>query len=198
MPPQELSAIRNSGTRNRRVFFLPPTRSVAKAVAAITHRRSNGLRCSRPNDLAVVLTVTAKVEAVLALAVIDAGTEQLAPVGAPLQLRETVPPIPAPPMESIYDAVCPAVTVAEDELPVATPRFKLAATPSPPNATFCGLPGALSVKVNTPPRKPVPCGEKVTLTLQFPPGFNDAEQGLVAVYSPFTVVVTDKVSAALP
>ena len=48
----------------------------------------------------VVVTLTLKEEAVAALIGTDAGTEQLAPFGAPARVSETVPLMPAPPMES--------------------------------------------------------------------------------------------------
>jgi hypothetical protein len=52
-------------------------------------------------ELAVVVTETVKVDGVLALTVAIAGTVHVAPVGAPVQLNEAVPAIPAPPMASM-------------------------------------------------------------------------------------------------
>jgi hypothetical protein len=50
------------------------------------------------SERAVVVTLALKVEAVVALNVTLAGTEHVAPVGAPVQAREAVPLMPAPPM----------------------------------------------------------------------------------------------------
>ena len=50
---------------------------------------------------AVVVTLTAKFEAVAALTVTVAGTEQFAWAGAPVQLSVTVPLNPAPPIASV-------------------------------------------------------------------------------------------------
>lgn len=47
------------------------------------------------------------------------------------------------------------------------PRFLLMVYfPVPDKATFCGLPGALSVKDRLPVRRPVCVGVKLTLTMQ--------------------------------
>lgn len=46
---------------------------------------------------AVVLTITAKVDALVALTVTVLGTEQTAFVGAPVQTSDAVAPIPSPP-----------------------------------------------------------------------------------------------------
>jgi hypothetical protein len=56
---------------------------------------------SAPIVRAVVVTLTTKVDAVVELNGSLTGTEQLAPVGAPVQLNEAVPVIPAPPMASV-------------------------------------------------------------------------------------------------
>ena len=50
---------------------------------------------------AVVVTLAVKVVGVVALNARVAGTEQPALAGAPVQLREAVPLIPWPPMESV-------------------------------------------------------------------------------------------------
>ena len=60
----------------------------------------------------VVLAVTLKVAGLAASTFMVAGTGQEAPLGAPVQVSAAVPLIPAPPMESIYDAADPAATVA--------------------------------------------------------------------------------------
>jgi hypothetical protein len=47
---------------------------------------------------AVVVTLTLKVNGVPALSVSVGGTEQTAPVGVPLQVRDAAPLIPMPPI----------------------------------------------------------------------------------------------------
>jgi hypothetical protein len=80
-----------------------------------------------------------KLDGALALIVTVAGTEQVAPAGAPVQVNDAVPDMPAPPMAS--EAVAPAATVAEPELPAATLKPRLAPlSPVPDNITICGLP----------------------------------------------------------
>jgi hypothetical protein len=49
----------------------------------------------------VVVTVTVKVAGAVELNGSLAGTGQFAPVGAPPQVKEAVPLIPAPPIESV-------------------------------------------------------------------------------------------------
>jgi hypothetical protein len=49
----------------------------------------------------VVLTFTLNVEAEVALILTLAGTEQVAPTGAPVQPSDAVPPTPSPPTESL-------------------------------------------------------------------------------------------------
>ena len=75
----------------------------------------------------VVFTVTLKVTGTLALNVSLVGTAQFAPVGAPVQLIAADPLVPAPPRESVYDAACPAITVAEFGSPGGTlsPRLEV-------------------------------------------------------------------------
>ena len=48
----------------------------------------------------VVVTATLKIEAALGLIDTVAGAEQIAPIGAPPQSNQAVPPVPAPPIES--------------------------------------------------------------------------------------------------
>ncbi len=107
---------------------------------------------------AAVGTETVKLDGALALTVTVAGTEQVAPAGAPVQVNDAVPDMPAPPMASIYEAVAPAATVAEPELPAATLKPRLALLPPvPDNITICGLPEALSAMLKVPVRDP--CAE---------------------------------------
>jgi hypothetical protein len=98
----------------------------------------------------VVLTRTIKLVGAALLNAIVAGNEQLAPVGAPLQLSEAVPLNPSPPIDNVYIALCPAETDADAEPPEGTPRPILAATPVPVSGTVCGLLAALSVMVSVP------------------------------------------------
>lgn len=118
---------------------------------------------------AMVVTEAVKPDGALAFTVTVAGTEQVAPAGAPVQLNDTVPDMPAPPMASIYEAVAPAATVAEPELPAATPNPRPALPPIPVNITICGLPEALSVMLKVPIREPCAVGVKVTCAMQLLP-----------------------------
>jgi hypothetical protein len=49
----------------------------------------------------VVVTLTLKVVGAVELNGSLAGAEQFAPIGAPVQVKEAVPLIPAPPIESV-------------------------------------------------------------------------------------------------
>ena len=113
---------------------------------------------------AAVVTLTLKFDAALALTDSVAGTEQVAFMGVPVQLSEVVPPIPPPPIESVYVALEPAVTFAELELPEATLSASVGFPPVPVSVTLCGLSGALSVNVRVPDATPEAVGVKVTLT----------------------------------
>jgi hypothetical protein len=53
---------------------------------------------SRAELPAIVVTLTLKVDGVLAFTFAVAGREQVAAMGAPIQLREAVPVMPCPPM----------------------------------------------------------------------------------------------------
>src|SRR5438270_10473432 len=109
-----------------------------------------------------VLTLTLKVDAALALTETEAGTEQTAPAGAPVQLSEAVPLIPLPPMDRVYEALFPAVTAMELDAPEVTASPRLL-TPVPVSRMVCGLSAALSVTVILPVKVPVVVGAKVTL-----------------------------------
>jgi hypothetical protein len=61
-----------------------------------------------------VVTVALKGEAAVAITFIVAGTEQFALVGAPVQVRVTVPLLPSPPTEGGHLVNFPAVAVAGD------------------------------------------------------------------------------------
>lgn len=100
------------------------------------------------------------------LSVILLGTEQVAPAGAPEQLRAAVPLTPVPPITRLYVAVPPDVTVAE----VEPPEAGASPSPAPPlSDTDCGLPAALSVKTKLALCEPLTVGVKVTDTAQFAP-----------------------------
>ena len=87
---------------------------------------------------AVVLTLTGNCEAVVALTLTLAGTVQVAPVGEPEQAKVAVPLKPAPPIDKVYFAVSPALTVTELEPPEGTPRPRLdVATAVPESAIVC-------------------------------------------------------------
>lgn len=126
--------------------------------------------------LEVVVTLTLKSVAVVALTASVAGTMQVAPVGAPVQLSEAVPLIPPPPMESEYLAVDPAATVAELEPPGAIPRANPEPAPVPVSETVCGLLEALSVMVSVPLCEPELVGVKVTWTWHVPNAANPVPQ----------------------
>jgi len=76
-----------------------------------------------------VLTVTEKFDTILVSTVTVAGAEQTAYAGAPAQAIIAVPPMPPPPMLTVYVAVPPAVTVAFPELPGALSPKVAAPTP---------------------------------------------------------------------
>ena len=96
----------------------------------------------------MVLTLTIKLVGAVLLNATVAGTEQIAPVGAPLQLTVAVPLIPAPSMARVYVALCPAETEADAGPPVGTASPILGATAVPDSATVCGLLPASSVMVS--------------------------------------------------
>ena len=56
--------------------------------------------------------------------------------------------------------------------PVSVPPL----TPIPDNATFCGLPAALSVMLSAAVRVPLDVGLKVTLMLQLAPAASEMPQ----------------------
>lgn len=87
-------------------------------------------------DRAVVVTFTWKAVGVEPT-VSEPGTEQVAATGAPVQVRVTFPLKPAPPIIRLKLAICPAETVAAEELPGA--RVKPNAETTPLRVTVCGL-----------------------------------------------------------
>jgi len=107
------------------------------------------------------VTLTAIVDAVVALTLTLAGTIQAAPVGAPLQVTDAVPANPPPPMTRAKLAIPPAETVAELEPPEDTPRSRLGVTPTPERATVAGPPPVLLVTVRLPVSVPAEAGAKL-------------------------------------
>src|SRR5438309_11885845 len=63
------------------------------------------------------------------------------------------------------------------------------APPVPDNATFCGLPAALSVMLTAALRVPMAVGLKVTLIVQLAPAANELPQAWVCAKSPALVPV---------
>jgi hypothetical protein len=181
----------NNGSHNRRhrgdrlVRAFPG--SITPPIKASAHNQGSW-RKSRCRSAAVVLevvvTLTLKSAAVVALTASVAGTTQVAPVGAPVQLSEAVPLIPAPPMESEYLAVDPAATVAELEPPGAIPRANPGLVPVPLSETVCGLFGALSVTVSVPLCEPELVGVKLTRTWHVPNAAKPVPQLLVSEKAP--------------
>jgi len=138
-----------------------------------------GVGPSAPKLGAWLVTLAVKAVAWVALMATVAGRLQVAPVGAPVQLSEAVPLIPAPPMESEYLAVPPAASLAELEPPGAVLNPKPLETPVPVSKTVCGLLGALSVTVRVPFSVPLPMGVKANWTWHVPNANNPVPQLLV-------------------
>ena len=150
----------------------------------------NALSAAMVRD--VVLTVTVKVTGAVPLILKVLGSVQEAPFGAPVQVSEAVPPIPPPPMESVYDAEAPAGTTAVLEAPEATPNARLGLAPWPDKVTVCGEPDALSEIDSTPVRLPNAVGKKAIEIWQvFAPieGCNPVPQVFVSEKSPVTLML---------
>ena len=145
---------------------------------------------------AVVCTLAVKTAGVCAATLAVAGMEQVAPVGAPVHVKEAVPLKPAPPIISEYVAFAPAATVAAGEPPGAIPKPSPAPAPVPDKVTVCGLPDALSAIVSTPVRAPVTVGVKVTLIWQLVAG-DRYPQRFDSLKSP-VVLMREMARAALP
>jgi len=135
-------------------------------------------------DGAVVVTFTANADAVFPFGVAEPGDGvQLASDGAPVQLSVAVPLNPLTGVTCrLYVAVCPAVTVAVFEPPVATSIVK--SVPVPVSETACGLPVASSVMVTLAARFPVAVGLNVTLMEQLALAATLAPHVLVSAKSP--------------
>jgi hypothetical protein len=140
--------------------------SITHPITADAHTQGNWRKSrgrSAPVVLAVVVTLTLESVAVVALTASVAGTTQVAPVGAPVQLSEAIPLIPAPPMESEYVAVAPPQPSPNWNRPGAIPRANELA-PVPVSEIVCGLLGTLSVMVRVQLCGPVLVGVKLTRT----------------------------------
>jgi hypothetical protein len=90
-------------SRNPRLPFRVAVGRIRKPSMAIAHHPGE---ISPPERAAarvrdVVVTVTVKVDAEVALTLTVAGGEQLAPRGAPVQLNEAVPLTPTPPIARV-------------------------------------------------------------------------------------------------
>lgn len=118
---------------------------------------------------ASVVTETAMDDGLVALTFkLEGITVHVAPVGAPVHVMEACPANPAPPMESVYFAVPPAVTVADPDEPDGRAKPMLGTpTATPVSATDCGLPVALSVTIKVAEAFPTADGLNVMLIVQF-------------------------------
>ncbi len=83
------------------------TKSVMAAIVQSQLKRDNPGDRSMPTLRDVVVTLTVKVAGALASTFSVGGTEQMAPFGRPVQLNEPTPPIPLPPIESMWVAGFP-------------------------------------------------------------------------------------------
>jgi hypothetical protein len=104
-PPQAHNINANTGANLHRIFadcvaLAPIHRARHPKIANDQSHIGFSNWCSHTAELAVVVTLTLNVDGVVALSVTLFGTEHVAPVGAPVQLSEAVPLIPAPPMDS--------------------------------------------------------------------------------------------------
>ena len=147
--------------------------------------RGNGRERGGPSEAAVVLTetVTGVAEAPSVTGVGE--TVQLDSEGAPVQAKETVPPLP--PRLRVYVANCPGETVAVVE--DGEPCVQAKSIPVPLSGTVWGLPKPLSVSTSVPCRAPLAVGVNVTLTVQKVPTAKEFAQLLVWAKSPVVVML---------
>ena len=105
-PPQEHTNVSNAiGSRRLldRSFFLQPAigkRTIAGKIVAQS-QRTDGMGLSNPMVRDVVVTETLNGVVELPVTFTLDGTEQLAPLGAPLQLSVALPLKPAPPISRL-------------------------------------------------------------------------------------------------
>jgi hypothetical protein len=204
LPPHEESKRISAGTatailQRRRIpeHFLSKAASARMLEAQIQNGGTSLKTSGMPRERVVVGTETVKLDGALALTVTVAGTEQVAPVGAPVQVNDAVPDTPPPPIARMYEAVAPAVTVVEAELPEATLKPRLPLPPVPDNITICGLPEASSAILKVPVRDPCAVGVDVTCAMQVLPGATAVPQVFVCAKSP-VVVSAVIVNGAVP
>jgi hypothetical protein len=100
--------------------------------------RSGGAAIERAVVLTEMVTSTGVVPSKVGAAGLG---EQVAALGAPVQVMVAVPVSPLGSTVSVKLAVCPAFTVAEFEEPDLTARAK--SVPAPLTVMVCGLCGAL-------------------------------------------------------
>lgn len=104
-----------------------------------------------------------------------------------MQLIDAVPPIPAPPIKSVYEAVAPAFTTAL-EPPWGTLNPRLGPAPWPDKATVSSGTDPVNETESSPILVPVVVGAKKTeITHEFAPevwGPNPEPQVLDSVKSP--------------
>src|SRR5580692_2016373 len=167
-PPQEKRNIRRpNGSQTRRRDHRVVLTAAGRAIHPITAKNSQGrdresVGRREPIVGATVLTITVKTIAWVLLKASVVGTSQDVPAGAPVQISDAEPVIPAPPMESIYLAiVVPAPTTTELELPVAMLRPSPWERPVPVSETVSGLLGAVLVTVRVPLNAPAFVGVDV-------------------------------------
>ena len=187
-PPQAHKTIASSGTKRQRGVGLGSTAVIIQINkqpnTATTQSHQPGLSSkNHPCDRAAVVTVTVKVDTVVAFSCTAAGTEQETPVGAPVQDSDALPVEPCPPIAREYIAPAPAATVAEADPPGAKTRPSEAA-PVPASATVCGLFGAFEVIVRVPVRDPFAVGVKVTEIWQLVSAAIEAPQLFDSAKSP--------------
>lgn len=202
------------------------TRRSAKYMARTLRFRKNGRRTeSKPRPAIEVLATRAEIELplvetetvkVLAFPLtrfkVAGAVVHVAPAGAPVQPRVTVPLVPAEPVsDRLYVAVCPPVTVALVEPPGAAPMAKPETIPVPERATVCGLEAALSAKVSVPVCALEVTGMNVTFTVHVAAGAstppqvsvsaNPSEAPTLAIltgWSPELLTVTDCWAEVVP
>lgn len=102
-PPQQQSSATSISTSKQELCRLFPndpgkTNTINSPIAKNNLGGVSLQGCDKPMVGAVVVTLTLKVNGVPALSVSVGGTEQTAPVGVPLQVRDAAPLIPMPPI----------------------------------------------------------------------------------------------------
>ena len=177
----------------------PGRTSIARVTSSNSHCqpmrrliRGETFRGAGPGDMIErdVVVIVAVAVAAIPLSVTEAGKEQEAAGGLPLQLSVTGPPVSPPGVTVTVKVVdCPAVIVAALG---AAEIVKAARVPVPESGTVCGLPTPLSVIVSVAFRPRVAVGVNVTLIVQLAPAASvdgDMGQLLDCAKSPLPVIV---------